>query len=292
MISGKSIMIWNVPSVYSGDPVSIASVLDEYGFDGVCIKAGNGAWIQSPNTKSFPYWGENIKKELVDTLKQFGKKVYFWHFVYGVDVLGELLTAVKQCERFNPDGYIWDVESSFDHTPRAEEKARYLTSELKKAFPKIPQGLCWWALPQSSTTGAEWHPRSVAKAFLEVCDVGMPMMYWQGRGANSAKRYFEISISLWRRFTDKPIVPIGRAYNGDGGQVDAESVEAFANIVNSSKAVNNLTGISWYSFDEALKNASVMEALKKTPKFTLSLSLEEKVNRLVHDHKSLFPELY
>lgn len=268
MIDGKNIMSWNVPAIYGGNPEQFTELLMEANFEAVCLKGGDGNRIQVVHPYSpWPTWGQNIKVELVNALRAAGIKIYIWHFLYGYDPVGEAEVARTQCSRFQPDGYIWNVEGSFDRKPNAVGNARFISGELKMDHPNISQGLCWWALPKSPTTGTPWHPEPVAQAFFETVDVGMPMMYWQGIGATAAVDYLFKSLDLWREMTDLPIVPIGRSYNGDGGLADAPGIKAFANEVFAIRAEENLIGNSWYSLDKAVQYPSWLDALQYTPKF-------------------------
>lgn len=301
MISGKSIMSWNVPAVEGGDPIKFAQLLVDYNFEGVCLKAANGAAIQYVSKWSpWPLWGENIRVELINALKEAGLKIYFWHFLFGQNPVGEANAAIAQALKFEPDGYIWDVEGAFDSKPNAESNARLITKKVKLALPDLSQGLCWWALPKNPTTGIEWHPVKVAKAFMEVCDVGMPMMYWQGKTLGGMLKYLHTSLSHWMAFTEKPLIPIGRTYKGDGGEPTPETIIAFANECFLLKDQDNyLPGCSWYSLDKAVDNPLWMAALKSLPRYLseepvetpVSLSVEEILDRLVRAHSDLFPEL-
>jgi hypothetical protein len=293
MLLGKSIMSWNVPAISDGDPEKFVELLTLAGFEGVMLKSADGNSVQTVSRYSpWPTWGENIRQELIVALRAAGIHVYFWHFLYGYDPEGELAVAQEQIDRFQPDAYIWDVESSFDRKPNAEDNARMISSCLSISHPYLTQGLCWWALHRSST-GVEWHPTRVAKAFFETVKVGLPMMYWQGVGFTAAVNYFYRSIVQWREITNLPIIPIGRSYNGDGGYADAAGITAFANEVYIKAAEFNLIGNSWYSLDKAVQNLSWMNALQDSPKWgnAITLTLEEKVERLVHAHPNLFPEL-
>lgn len=269
MIQGKDIMIWNVPAIYDGIPEHIVELLKITGFQSVSIKAANGSYIQYPG--NWPNFGENVQDNLIMALRAADIKVYLWHFLYGSDPQGELNVAINQASRFQPDGWIWDVETSFDNKSNAVANANLIASGFKKAHPGISQGLCWWALPKSPTTGTEWHPIKVANEFFKFVDVGMPMMYWQGQGAMKAVEYFYKSIVLWREMTDLPVMPIGRAYNGDGGICDAPGITAFSDEVFSVKDLENLCGNSWYSLDKSIQQLSWMGALQDSVKWEISI---------------------
>jgi hypothetical protein len=296
MINGKSIFSWNIPAVGKGDPEAFVKFLLENNFEGICLKAANGPYVQKISRWSpWPRWGENIRTELVEALKGAGIKVYLWHFVYGRDPAGELAIALSQTARFEPDGYIWDVETAFDSKANAIGSARYLTRGFKKFYPQLEQALCWWALPLSPK-GGEWHPIKVANAFQETVDLAMPMMYWQGKGELAAVSYLHRSLNIYSKFWKKPIVPVGRAYNGDGGYGDAGGITAFAReVISLSEGVAKIPGISWWVTDKAVKNPAWLTALRHTETFDtvdpIKLTPEEMLDRLVEAHPELFPEL-
>lgn len=289
---GKTALCWNVPDIYDGSPEKVTQFVLDGNFDGVAFKAANGIYAHYPS--AWPEWGQSVKIELVQALKLAGIKVYLWHFVYGYDSDKEAAIAITQCAKFNPDGYIWDVEGSFDKKPNAVSNAKILTTKLKTAFPDIPQALCWWALPKSPVTGAMWHPIPVAKEFMKVCDIAMPMEYWQGKGAVAAVSYLHKSIKIWREdVTDKPIAPIGRAYHGDGGYADVNGIMAFGKEVIEQRDTMGFTGCSWYSLDKLEQHPEWFSAVVPQPKWEgeIVLTDKEKLDRLVEAHKTLFPEL-
>jgi len=235
---------------------------------------------------------------MVTALKDAGLKVYLWHFVYGTNPSGERDIAKSQIAKFEPDGYIWNAETDFDIKPRAETNARTLSEGVRDAFPDLPQALCWWALPVNPLNqNMEWHPVRVAKAFLETVDMGMPMMYWQGSTPEAAYSYLLKSLGIWRMYVtkDHPIMPIGRAFTGTGGIMTADAILEFANRVYTIGDTNNLPGVSWWALDTAHVNKAVWDTLSMTPKYGKEvgkLSTEEILDRLMNEHKELFPELF
>lgn len=293
---GKTIFSWNVPEFHGGDPEKFVEGLVDAGFEGVLLKAADGPYIFKANQQAWPTWGENVRQELVTELRNAGLKVYLWHFVYGYDPKGELKVAVEQCRRFSPDGYVWDSEGAFDVKTAAVNNARFISRGLKVEAPDVRQALCWWALPRSPVSNVEWHPIRVAQAWLEICEMAMPMVYWQGSGGALAISYLHKSLTIWRSFTQKPIAPIGRAYSGDGGilAADRSGIKAFSNSILNSAEAMNLTGTSWWSLDVAHKNAATWTALKETPKFNVPVALPTDVilGRLMNHHRFLFPEVY
>ena len=142
MITGKNIMSWNVPAVQDGTPEDFAQLLVDAKFEAVCLKVADGAYVHRMKSWSpWPHWGENVQMELIEALRTAKIKIYFWHFVYGYNPQGELNVARQQCEKFQPDGYIWNAESAFDRKPNAEANARLLSSGLASSHNHIHQGL-------------------------------------------------------------------------------------------------------------------------------------------------------
>ncbi len=308
MTSGKSIFSWNAPAIAGGEPAAFVRALADGGFERVGLKICDGDLVFVPNQVAYPKWGQNVRPELVQALKAAGIKVDLWHFVYGGDPAGELARADWACTTFQPDLYIWDSEGAFEQEAMAEVNARMLSKGLKQAHPNIPQALCTWALPKNPQNLAqEWHPVKVIHAWLEAVDLVMPMMYWGGSSAAQAIAYLQTSLDIWAGICDFPIIPVGRAYTGDGGSIDPTAITAFAGKVLSWQVPKRLQGISWWVLDQVYGNTPCWQALKATPKYNQpvaqpvtpptppipqpELSDHEMLMRLVHANLNLFPEL-
>ncbi len=297
MISGKTAMVWNVPAIDNKSPEKFIEKIAPLNLEGVMLKVADGNSVHKMKSYSpWPDWGESVKEDLVEALKEANYDVYLWHFLYGYDPIGELNIARSQTNRFKPKGYVWNVEGSFDNKKSAVNNATLISKGFKESNPNVSQGLCWWALPKSPVTGVQWHPIDVAKAFLNYSDVGMPMMYWQGSSDSNAIMYLEKSTDIWRTFTTKPLHVIGRSYNGDGGIATGSAINVFGNKVYQTRYSNGYVGNSWYSLDKTLTNPDWFSSISLLPKWNIGppeieLSLEEKVDRLVKDHLPMFPEL-
>jgi len=258
----KAIFSWNVPAVDGGNPAKFADRLKAAGFEAVYLKAADGGFAFTPNRITYLGWGENIRADMVSALKGRGIKVIGWQFNYGDNILKEADIAASQTLRFNLDGWIFDIESKFEANTNAVSNAYALCNEYRKRCPSIPLGFCSWAQWRSST-GVLWHNEDMAKAFMEKCDVGMPMMYWGGSSPSTALWLLNESLRLWRNITNKPIIPVGRAYTGDGGYLNAGTMTAFANEVRNK----GLRGLSWWLLDQVVKDVSAWGALTAIPKF-------------------------
>lgn len=261
----KSIFIWNVPSIEGGNAERIAQVLKTAGFGSVMVKAAGGNAIFRPNLFGFPLWmlRENVSPEFVKTLHMYGIAVIGWGFNFGVDPDGEGRIAAQQVDRLDLDGWIFDVEGAFDERASAGGDAgKVIGTYLKTVKKKVKIAFCSWAMFNNPVTGSQWHPKAAANLFMSFCDYGMPMMYWQDvkingkwNPAKDAADYFAHSFPQWQKF-GKPIIPAGRAYNGDKGTM---SVDGIVNFVVS--AINKVPGLTWWGMDWAYKNPEIWAAL-------------------------------
>lgn len=258
----KSTFLWNVPNVANGDPHAIADLLYQAKFESVMIKAADGPQIFVPNRTLYPNWGENLRMELVQALHDRDILVIGWGFNYGLNVIGEASVAISQVKRLGLDGWVFDAESRFDAQPGAESLAGRLAMTVKNALPSTPIGACGWSFyfnPSKPTI--QWHPPAVMRAFMTYCDVGIPMQYWAGKGAAAAEFAVKNSLPQWRKITNKPIIPAGRAYTGDGGTVNPAGVAAFA----AELIRQGCQGYTWWSLEHAVRIPEVWAALSATP---------------------------
>lgn len=262
----KSIFSWNLPAIgLTAD--AVADKLLSAGFESVMVKVADGPTRFNASRLAWPTWGENAKPDFLARLRERGLKVIGWAFNYGIDIPGELRIAVEQSKRLPLDGYIFDVEGKFEGYTNAKGNAEVLAGGYKRALPDMPTAFCSWSFWKSPISGAQWHNMAVAQAFMKYCDYGMPMMYWQGDTAQAAGYNLTTSLAQWRELiTKKPIIPVGRAYNGDGGTMSAGAVSYFA----SQARLMKCPGLTWWVLDKAAKNPEVWGALTAIPKYQQS----------------------
>lgn len=283
IFKAKSIFLWNTPAVENGDPARIAARLTAAGFEAVYLHTNDGVAIPTWNFSGSPYpgYGENVKDDLVRALKAAGLKVMGWGAIYGLNPLTEAAQAARQVARLGLDGYVFDAESAWENRSGAVANTLQLLREFRRAV-DCPVAWCSWAFFKNPSTGGRWHVWEVVEAAMSLADVGMPMTYWWGESADQALWMLEQSTRQWRGYCQgKPVVAVGRAYNGDGGTARAEAVLAAGDWARA-----NLEGISWWSMEHALRLPGIWPALEQTPGFVTAeppveeLTLEEKVNRL------------
>ncbi len=256
---GRSVFWWQVPSVLKGDPEACADLLKENGFDAVWIKTGYYKWAYSP-PGDYAYFGENLKREMVDALHAKGIAVVGWALLHGESHRwNEADIASAQVNKFYLDGYIWDVETDFENNDTRVRDAQDICVRFRERS-DVPMGFCSWA-QFKSPSGGRWHADDYAFKFMEYCDYGLPMVYWPD-GTDPAER-LRYATDDWARFTDKPILPIGRAYNGDGGDATPDDMHTFV----STLMADGLKGMSWWVLDQAAnpryQDGAILDALKE-----------------------------
>lgn len=234
----KAIFSWQIPNI-TKDPFVFAKLLSDAGFEAVYLKVADG---------SGTFGDQALLASTIQALRARKIIVIGWGFNYGLDWKGEARIAASQVNRYGLDGYIWDVESRYETTPNAVQNSYNMLAVFKQEIAKpTPSAFCSWAFWKSQIMGSEIHPIKVLQGFMDGCDYGMPMQYWQGKTPDRAVSYLKASVEQWRKYTTKPIIPAGRAYNGDGGESNPESMIAYEQSVREI----GCKGISWWELDQA-----------------------------------------
>lgn len=272
----KSIFLWKTPCVAGGDAVMIADLLQRAGFEAVIVKMADGPYAYQPG---YAGWSENLPPELAAALRSRGIAVLGYGFLYGATPRGEAAIAVTQTHKYRLDGYVFDVEGPFDSRSNAEANAYTVMANYLDGCPNTPTAFCSWALWRSPKTGAAWHPEAVCRAFMASCTVGMPMIYWGGETPGDMSWWMTNSLAQWKKLTDKPLVPAGRAYIGDGGKPRPDAMLAFEAGVRAG----GVAGVSWWSMQHALNLTGIWTTLAGMDGFQTSplASLPEGEGRII-----------
>jgi hypothetical protein len=245
----KSIFLWPGAS----DHTLTAGLLVDAGFQTVILHATSAAYWRIQYT-----WAE------AEVYKAAGLFVIGSCAVYGNDAGYEGTLSAQLAKEYELAGWIFDAEATFEQQANANSNAVKLLQHYRASAGDLPAAWCSWARFKSPVTGSPWHPVDVMRAAMTLCDYGMPMAYWtDGSTAEAAELILSQALVQWREQTSKPIIPIGRAYNGDGQIVTPEAVTAFANRAHSFC----MSGLSWWVADQAIKLPAVWQALTNTPQF-------------------------
>lgn len=243
---GKSIYVWSATN-----PEQIAANLKAGSFESAILHESNMTKWRTPE-----------RLALVKLLKSAGIRVFGGAAVYGDNPTAEGQEAAQICLQNDLDCFVFDAESTWDAKPASDTNAVKLLQAFRATAPGVKTGWCWWARWHSSTN-VEWHPKKVLWAAMAAnygnADFGLPMAYWTNNdSAANAVWFVEEAWRQWREITDKPLVPIGRAYVGDAGTAKPDAVIAFDKRARELGAV----GVSWWSYQHAVALPDVWQALQ------------------------------
>jgi len=254
----KGIFLWVVHRVENGDPAKIATILKEANISRVDVKVANAdkAYYVKRGLK----WFKNVTRDWVRTMQGLGIKVWGWGFVYGNKPEGEGMIGAQQVAELGLDGYIFDAEGALENQDNCANVAYRIAKRFKDNAPGVPSALTSWSLWKNPWTGSTWHNHNMAIPFMDALDYAMPMDYWWN---GHAKLWLEKSIEQWRTLvTDKPIIPAGRAYSGEGlGIIDPAEIKIFGERLRELE----MPGESWWELALALKVAPVWQVIKDLP---------------------------
>lgn len=211
MPSGKGIMIWKSRQCLDGTIEAIVADCVAMGLSWVALKIGDGT--NDKDYASFP----GKMPAAVAAFRAAGIRVWGWHYIYGgvwidkarvphaggASPAQEAAFARRQVHELELDGYLIDGEKEFKVLSQAARADAFMDALGDLG---MPVGLCSYRFPKLHAT-FPW------QRFLEGCDFHAPQVYHgKGRGIIDLER----SCSELLALKSLPIVPVGRAYIGDG----------------------------------------------------------------------------
>lgn len=251
---GKSIFVWNTGSIYAGNVTRIAETLKAAGFQSAML-----------HYQTLDGWRSPARVALISALRAVGIDPIGSAAVYGANPNLEGARAAQICKDYGLKTFVFDAEQRFDDADPSGNTARVMLESFRQESDALA-GWCWWARYKNPANGQAWHPVAVLHTAMTLVDFGVPMMYWQGSSPSSAVVYAQQSVDQWRAVTDKPLVPAGRAYDGDGGAVTPEAMQAFVGYFEPLYLTGIVDGITWWSMEHAL-NEGVWDVFAGMPTY-------------------------
>lgn len=238
-LTGKGMMIWQIPNCESGNVTTIANMAAAGGFSHILIKIADATVAYNKNKTT----GEDLIPPLVSALRAKGIGVWGWHYIYGYNPTGEAAIAISQTKKYQMDGYVIDAEAEFEASG-SSTKASTFMSALRAGLPSTPVALCSFRWPT-------YHPSFPWKAFLDKCDLNMPQVYWMS--AHNPASQLARSLSEFQAISPyRPLTPTGPAFYESSWCPTADEVVAFLNAGKSS----GMTAANFFSWDDCRKNLS------------------------------------
>lgn len=216
---GKGMYIWKL----RGDkPEKLVNDLVSLRVSWAAIKIADGA-ATSDGT------GTPAEMKLItDLLHAEGIKVWGWQYLYGGKLYNgadnrlstpkaEAAAAAEMLNRLGLDGYIADPEREYKLAGAGA--AAVFGREFRKLMGNdFPMGLSSYRFPKL-------HMDFPWAAWLDFANCHMPQVYW---GKGGQRKELEKSITQLKALKDLPVIPAGRAYNGDGYSCPAGSADTLA----------------------------------------------------------------
>ena len=218
VLSGRNMFIWRLAPILK----------TELGIDGLVKKAKaaqlNGLWIKIADGKSAH---ENVKdaatqqtfKKLRDALRQAGISVWGWQVPYGqtaANTQAEANIAAELTLSLGLDGLLMDAEGGAGYFTGGPAVAKVYAQSLANALNgRAGLAMCGNDIPSN-------FPDYPFSTFVDAAQYNAPQVYYGG--SPSVANRLGRAVNDNRRF-DKPLVPVGAAWigQGDGGCASASA---------------------------------------------------------------------
>ena len=201
-LEGKGFFIWQIRNCENGDPKAIANLAVQANFTHILIKIANGTLSYNVD----PSTGADLVPPLVKTLHDRKIQAWGWHYIYGIDPVGEANKAIQRVKQLGLNGYVIDAEAEYQ-APGKDKDARVFMSQLRSGLPNFPVALCSYRYPS-------YHPQFPWQAFLEKCDLNMPQVYWM-QNHNPGEQLIRCVNEFKAMIPYRPIIPVGAAFEED-----------------------------------------------------------------------------
>jgi len=236
-LTGKGMMIWQIPNCESGNVTTIANMAAAGGFSHILIKIADGSYAYNRDKTT----GADLIPPLVSALRAKGIGVWGWHYIYGVNPTGEASIAISQMKKYGMDGYVIDAEAEFEKSGMTTAASTYM-SALRAGLPSTPIALCSFRWPT-------YHPSFPWKAFLDKCDLNMPQVYWMS--AHNPATQLTRSLTEFQAISPfRPLTPTGPAFYESSWAPTADEVVSFLNTAKNL----GMTAANFFSWDDCRKN--------------------------------------
>lgn len=241
--NGKWIMLWRGKNFRDGSIAAAVAACKAMGLSCVAMKIGDG--INDRDYASYP----GQMPQAVAAFRAAGIDVVGWHYIYGgvwyKKSTGEWLTngatpaqeaafAKAQVKALGLSAYLIDAEKEYKLLSQASRAKSFMAN---LAGIGVPVGLCSYRFPTV-------HPTFPWEEFLVGCDFHAPQVYHgSGRGVPDLVRS-QLELEKLRKL---PIVPVGRAYIGDGYAAPGITPAEMLTFMDAAKQA--CLGVSFWALD-------------------------------------------
>lgn len=252
-LEGKGFFIWWVKNCEGGDPEAIAAAAQAAGLTHVLIKVGHGP---EPYRYNITVANDRVAP-LVTALRAIPDfQVWGWQYTFGEKPEDEARIAVDLVQQYQLDGFVINAEQEYKRDairPNATRYADALRQNLEDAeLEDLPVALSSYRYP-------EWHQDFPWPAFMQVCTIMMPQVYWVARSSPDPVANLQRCLQQYHDIGwTGPIIPTGAAY--DEWQyppnapkwlwvTQADEIRAFLPAVKDA----GLQAVNFWSWEHALE---------------------------------------
>jgi ketosteroid isomerase-like protein len=236
-LTGKGMMIWQIPNCEGGNVTTIANMASSGGFSHILIKIADGPYVYNTNKTT----GVDLIPALVSALRAKNISVWGWHYIYGNNPTGEAAIAISQMKKYAMDGYVIDAEAEFEQSGKTAVATTFM-SALRAGLPSATVALCSFRWPT-------YHPSFPWTAFLNKCDLNMPQVYWMS--AHNPASQLDRTLTEFKAITPyRPIIPMGPAFYESSWSPTSADETAF---LDEAKKLG-MTAANFFSWDDCRKN--------------------------------------
>lgn len=253
---GKGMWIWLPDRADGGDPAAIVARATSVGLTHLYVRTGSSR--QGFEATAF-------LEALLPVAHDAGLRVYGWDFPYLEDIAGDIqraLTAVnyRTAGGHRIDGFVPDIETGAEGTNLTAESAGAYSQQLRAAVGEdYPLVAC---VPHPSPQRQVTFPYD---AIVPYFDAVAPMSYWLNRQPEADA---QLAVSWLRSRFDKPVIPIGQAYDGapEGGRPGPPPADEINRFIRAAEAAG-ATGVSFWSWQHATQE--IWDAIAAAPELTV-----------------------
>ena len=253
---GKGMWLYVPEQIEGGNVQALVARAQAVGITHVYVRTGSSR---------MGFYAQDYMNRLLPVAHAGGIRVFGWDFPYFDNWQDDVNRAVAAISYTTPDGhrldgFSADIETRAQGVRVTPENARAYGAGLRRAVgPSYPLIA---TVPRPS-------PKLVTYPFAEVVesfDAIAPMVYWLNReaGADTVE-----AMTNLRRF-NKPIMPVGQAYNGgpEGGRPEVPRREELLTFLRVSDELG-ATAVSFWSWQHADQQA--WDAIRDAAEFRLAV---------------------
>ncbi|MEY2569445.1 MAG: hypothetical protein QOE35_3974 [Actinomycetota bacterium] len=273
---GKGMWIYVPEQVEGGNVDALVARAKAVGLTHVYVRTGSS---------KMGFYAQDYLNRLLPTAHANGIRVYAWDFPYLDNWQDDVNRGVAAITYTTPDGqrvdgFSADIETRSQGVNVAPDTARAYGAGLRRAVGARYTLIA--TVPRPS-------PQLVTYPFAEVVesfDAIAPMIYWLNRDSGDDAA---ATIAAFHHF-NKPLLPIGQAYNGaaEGGPAGVPSAAAIQRFMAVSEEVG-ATSVSFWSWQHADQQA--WDAIRDAPQFRLPAAPDVPNAGQVRAYQSLLTSL-